>query len=117
MAERPKRPTKVLVGGLVYRVKYDEASLKAAKARELEDLNGHCANDQLLITVDGSMAEPNVREILLHEILHACHWAAGAPLTLMKEDDPEEGLVRVLSPRLMGVLRNNPDVLEYLLGE
>ena len=110
------RPKNVFVGHLKYQISYDHESLQASKARELEDLTGHCANDKLQITVDGSMAEPNVRDVLMHEILHACHWSAGEPLGHMKSDDPEEDAIRILAPALLNVLRANPKLVEYLLG-
>lgn len=121
-ADTPKRPTSVRVAAYTYEVRYDEAAVSEARALELEPVMGHCNHETLRITVRGDVAEPNVQQILLHEVLHACVWAAGSMVDLAtKGDDPEEAaeeaVIRTTAPVLWQVLRDNPGLLRYLLAD
>ena len=51
------------------------------------------------------MSEAKTREVLLHEILHACWELAGIPSKY------EEDIVNRISPYLLDVLQDNPDLL------
>jgi hypothetical protein len=50
---------------------------------------------------------------LLHELLHAIWYAAGR----RGEKLAEEEAIRTLSPLLLDVLKANPDVLAFLVGD
>lgn len=72
---------------------------------------------------DGTdLAEDNLRETLFHEILHACNEVNGLNSVGGAEAIPEEFealeemIVAMTSPVLLMVLRDNPDVLAYLLA-
>jgi hypothetical protein len=53
------------------------------------------------------------RAVLLHEILHACFVDSSYEMTY----EEEERVVATLTNPLLSVLRDNPDVVRYLLEE
>ncbi len=58
------------------------------------------------------------RELLLHEVLHACMIATGATYVVdryIKKADVEEVMVGAVSPALLAVLHNNRGFLSWLL--
>jgi hypothetical protein len=60
--------------------------------------------------------EDSLRETLLHEILHGCwHHTNMAHHGAVEKEDLEEWVVGTLSYPLIDVLRDNPDVMKYLL--
>ena len=67
--------------------------------------------DSLVIAVDANLPPTKKLEVLLHEVLHAC-----CEGTMLGEDD-EESLVRIIAPALLGVIRENPDLVAVLLSE
>lgn len=112
-----KLPKRVKVGPFRYSVavggvEWDQARL----ASNDPDLVGHADHATLTIAMRPGLVPGAEREVLLHEILHACSNAAGQPLECMSHEEAEENAVRVLAPPLLGVLRDNPAVIAYLTG-
>lgn len=66
--------------------------------------------DTQTIVLRGDLKRDHLRELVVHELLHACLEDAG-----FDQDDVSEKLIRVLSPRLSCLLSNN--VLNDLLDE
>jgi len=66
--------------------------------------------DTQTIVLRGDLKSDHLRELVVHELLHACLEDAG-----FDQDDVSEKLIRVLSPRLSCLLSNN--VLNDLLDE
>lgn len=54
---------------------------------------------------------PEVANTLLHEILHGCYEMGG-----LKDNDPEEKVVTVLSNQLCQVIKNNPAIIEFIVS-
>jgi Zn-dependent peptidase ImmA (M78 family) len=54
-----------------------------------------------------------VKETLLHELLHALLEDA-QEFGIFADDNHEERLIRLLSPKLMSVMLDNPKLVEYL---
>ena len=75
-----------------------------------EQLYGNWDARYLTITLDPSQADSQVAETLLHELLHACADAAGL------DEDDEERTVNAIAPRLLSVLRDNPQLVRFLAG-
>lgn len=114
-----KRPDAVRVGYMIFDVKY--LSEKQWKAADLDDQDaGNCEGWKGLIRIrlqGDEQHETATRELLMHELLHACWYVAGLFATdLRKLDDVEEDIVRVTSPVMLQVLRDNPDLMAYLQG-
>lgn len=58
------------------------------------------------------------REVFVHELMHACVATSGHAYTMghIKKGNAEEVLIQGMSPMMLGVLRNNPHIVEYLLA-
>ena len=85
--------------------------VRLASDDEMDDRGGDMKADKLRIRVGDWHVPGAMREVLLHEILHASYYAAG-----IRELDEahEEGEVRVLAPVLLAILRHNPELIAYL---
>lgn len=90
---------------------------------QLEDNLGYADNNELVIGIRKDMPAAEKRSTLLHEILHACHSVGQqAPLSapqkaLMTDEEWEHRAIYSLENTLLYVLRNNPRVVEYLVGD
>jgi hypothetical protein len=69
--------------------------------------------ESMTIAVDPGRNEDYARATLLHEILHACVRSSDPTL----DDDHEETVVAAITNPLLAMLRDNPDVVDYLLSE
>lgn len=99
-------PGSVRIGGVRYRVVVEEELV----SEEGVELLGQHDYGRLLLRLSLA-ADPELRPfVLLHEILHACVTVSGG------DSHQEEALVAGLSHVLLQVLRENPDLVRYLLG-
>lgn len=98
-------PKRIVIGNHVFKVRL--GSIRSGA------LLGQTTHRKTLIKVDGSCSASQVRDTVLHEVLHAV--INDGPNDL--DPDVEERIVRVIAPALLGVLRNNPQLLEFLLEE
>jgi hypothetical protein len=109
-------PKKVKVGSTRYTVRATEDALMRAEHLERSGLSGHTDYDELVITVDPKLAADRFAEVLLHETLHATFEHCGLGYDLEgQEDGLEEQVVRRLAPALLGVLRDNPKLVRFLI--
>lgn len=106
-----KRPDLIWVGALPYAVTYDHDAIRIAAANMQKDIVGHSQHHTLQITVDNDVAEQVIRDTLLHEVLH-CIWNDAGMVAL---EMTEEGIISCLTPRLVSVLRVNPELVAYLV--
>ena|ERR1700677_2215579 len=96
-------PAAVKVGPHVYKV------LRKSKSQMPDDL-GSCDCSLLQIWVRQRLRKSKAQEIFLHEALHAClHSVANGG-----SKNEEEDFVEALSPVLLQVLQDNPELVEYL---
>lgn len=111
------RPTKLKIGYITFTVEYLRDSVWLRKGLPPGDggqTHGAAASIKVRDATD--LDEIHVREVLLHEVLHACVYASGLAL----EGDPralldiEETFVSRTAPTLLDVLRVNPGLVEYL---
>lgn len=54
------------------------------------------------------------RDTVLHEVLHGIVAQAGSLQAMDFTDDMEENLILLMTPWLLMVLQDNPDLVEYL---
>lgn len=99
-------PKKIKVGPFFFKIKY--ANLNDMNRG---DSSGYTVFENRHIYIEKSYDEDLQSEILLHEILHVIWWIAG-----IKERDDEESIIRMESPLMLGVLRDNPDLVNFLLN-
>lgn len=90
-----------------------DGSLYFIQAADLETEDGeYCAASQT-IRVQRYAPAPYKRVILLHELIHACYEHAGSPA----EPLAEEAVALLISRRLLPILRDNPELVEYLTAK
>ena len=97
-------PKTIKVGPHVYSVlRKPKAILKG---------HGECDYNSLHISIQSRLRKSVAQETLLHEVVHTCSYPnlCGAGLIT------EEKAVETISHHLLGVLRDNPGLLEYLVG-
>lgn len=73
---------------------------------------GNCEFDSLQIWIKPRLRRSKAREILLHEVLHA----TTHPSMNGNKKYTDEEIVNAVAPVLLEVLRDNPGLLEYLVG-
>lgn len=116
----PKRPTELRVGYLPFTVTYlnDE---EWAKRTDLSDGDGGQCNGakaEIVVRLAEDQHDIHVKEILLHETLHACFYASGITVNedLRVHPDIEESVVARVSPVLLQVMRDNPEFAAYVMS-
>lgn len=110
-------PKTVKVGTFTYRIEVSQAAIDAATVRNSKHLMGCCSSELLLIAIAPDLAHDQLADTLLHEVLHACCQVSGADLDSRDGDDHEEHAVGAISPHLLGALRDNPKLVEFLVGD
>ena len=75
---------------------------------------GNTLKDSHQIVIDPGLTEQAERDTVLHEVFHAA-WSQ-TPLQRKYTEDQEEEIIWALTPRLLGVLQDNPKFLRWLLG-
>lgn len=110
-------PTHVKVGLYVYTVTQDgEAWAKYVNDGTAKDRMGFSDHNLLIIAVNPGVSPMQKADTLLHEVLHACWWngSIGSLEALSDNADHEEFIISHMSPWLLMVLRDNPELLDYL---
>ena len=96
-------PKTIKVGAHTYSV------LRKTKAQMNTDLGG-CDCNLLQITVQQRLKKSKAKEILVHELLHACTH----PSFLGNEKFTDEDFVTAVAPVLLQVIQENPELVAYL---
>ena len=78
------------------------------------DLLGETENVDCRIKLRAKQAPSCKRDTLLHEVLHAIIFCSGMVKTEDLSHEAEERLVRQLSPWILALLRDNPQLVSYL---
>jgi hypothetical protein len=99
-----KPPARLQVGPFRYEVVVDDARIPP-------DLFGQCDKGQHVIALHPHQSPDRLRATLVHEVLHAL-----CDLTGVDDDKGEESIATALAPALLGVLRANPRLVEWLVG-
>lgn len=108
-------PKRALVGPYTYSITCDARSWPETIERYGQDHNMYGITDPRLleIHVNPHVAADQQRETLLHELLHACHFATGLGA---EQKVRGETFVTRTSPVLASLLMRNPAVVAYLTG-
>jgi hypothetical protein len=117
-AAQKKRPTNVKVGYIDFMIHY--LSDEEWKERDLDEKDGgqmHGAGAEIFVRDAKGQHELHQREILLHEIMHACVYVSGLIFENYRTlEDIEETFIMRTSPVLIDVLKSNPDVTKFILS-
>lgn len=107
-----KLPKTVHVGALTYSITDDRAALLERCFEDLSRLLGSTDHVTCSIVIDDRLVEGQKRDTVLHEVLHTVISNCG--LSDEWGVDKEEGIVRRITPGILAVLRDNPDLVAYL---
>jgi hypothetical protein len=98
-------PEQVQIGSYVFDVKLDSGLSRSNLLGET-----HTSDQKILVH---PMQHPMMlKETVLHELLHACFGVSS--LTHSFSDDDEERVVAILSPWVLMMMRDNPQLLAWL---
>lgn len=107
---RRKRITKVNINPKIYKIKRKN---KVILGKEKLVCDGYCDDTRSEICLDKNLSISSDKVILLHEIIHAILHSAG----LNKFQKSEELIVSMVSPGLIRFMRENRNVVRYLIEE
>lgn len=96
-------PVRIEICGRPYRVQF---------VKQTEDWVGLCSASSGTIKIARKQEPFEERDTLLHEVMHGILRQQGR----VYDEVPEELYVRALATGLLGVLRSNPEFVEYLLS-
>lgn len=100
-----KPPRHVHVGPHRYRITVDHTGALGDAGRA-----GQCSPSRLTITLSDGQTRTQLADSLLHELTHAMLQPVGI------DEDIEERVCSTLGPALLHLLRNNPDLVNYLMA-
>ena len=95
-------PSSVKVGPHVYPV--------VRKPKSVMSDHGLCDWDAVQILIQARLRRSKAKEVLFHEVLHACTY----PIMASVQNKTDEDFVDVTAPALLQVLQDNPELVEYL---
>lgn len=100
------------IGHSTWKVKWSRKAVAAINT--WTDLpGGICSQRHMTIAVEPLPDAPVLeREVMLHELLHACLMAT----SIDWPEKREEAFVQAMSPVLLKALRDNPALVRYLLS-
>ena len=105
------RPKTVKISPYLWVIKWSRQSVLSFHPNG--DACGACDMQSMVIAVDPGKAEDYARATLLHEILHACIRSSDPTL----DDEHEETVVAAITGPLLSMLRDNPEVVDYLMDD
>jgi hypothetical protein len=109
-----KPPAQILIGTQVFRVVLRNRSEDGMMN---DGSFGYTLDTENLIVIDSSLAETRIRTTLVHELLHAIRMVFDSPIKPKKSDDFESWehyFIGIYEEHLVLVLRDNPELFEYL---
>lgn len=119
MAAHVPRPDHAFVGNHTYSIEWlDVQEWEDRRLDDSADAMTHARHQTIQVRVYGPSAESHYQEVLLHELLHTV-WDS-TMLThqdLTKQDDAEEFVISMQSPPLLFILKQNPDLVKWLLSD
>lgn len=115
----PKLPKTVKMGASVYSITNTEEAWKerVGGGHVSHEVWGETDHANTQIHIKPGQSSSQERHTVLHELLHMIYFCAIDPDALAAVSDKEEYTVNILEPWLLVVLRENPDMIEYLLAE
>lgn len=128
MATKVKRPTTLLIGNVEWRVLYlNGAEWTAAHYADGgdnfdENARGETQWSTGVIAIVTDTTEDLIRDVLIHEIMHAVWGCCGLNAVNDKGQlpdggfDSEEFIQTLQSPALLSAMRQNTAAFDYLMG-
>lgn len=117
----PKMPTKVKIGTQNWTVIERSADLDDALS---SSAYGYTLTRSSTIIIDANATPSRKRQTLLHELMHAIRYSFGNPTVPSPNDDEskttdawEHYFIGMYEEGVLAILRENKNVLDYLLSE
>lgn len=105
----PTYPRTIRVGPLDWTIKPWDA-----RAANNSAAYGMCDKGTLTILIQEDLPIQWEQHVVLHELLHAMH-STGGVRELVSDGNLEEGTVSIFTYQLQGLMRDNPELMDYLL--
>lgn len=116
-----KMPTKIQIGTQTWTVIERSSQLDDSLS---SSAYGYTLDRSSVIVIDVDATPSRKRQTLLHELLHAIRFSMGSPITPTPNDDEsktteawEHYFIGIYEEGLLLTIRNNPELLQYLLSE
>lgn len=109
MREVCKPPACVLIGHAYFNIQFDP------HLNEDSEAVGLTGPETQRILIDPKLGPDVERETVLHECLHGIYFQAGLRLEQWSRDKIEEKIIWSMAPRILELLKDNPELTEYLL--
>lgn len=105
--KKPKLPKKFKVGCIVWRLSFEDL--------EEQGVHGDTDKEKKVVRIHTKDARDVQRETLFHELMHV----AMEDCSVLKHSysdkyDQEEDLIRYISPRLVLILQENPELSDFI---
>jgi hypothetical protein len=85
------------------------------RAKKRLDTLGETLNNDTTILYRRSQSSSNLRDTILHEIMHAIVFQSGAAVAQKLSHQDEENLIVTLTPWILQVFQDNPALVEFLV--
>lgn len=109
MREVRKPPATILIGHAYFDIAFDP------HLNEDSDAVGLTGPETQRILLDPKLGPDVERETVLHEALHGIYFQAGLRLEPWSKDKVEEKIIWSMAPKILELLKDNPELVEYLL--
>jgi Zn-dependent peptidase ImmA (M78 family) len=119
--KHPKMPTSIKIGTQQWTVIQRSANVDDSLS---SSAYGYTLDRSSTIVIDVDATPSRKRQTFLHELFHAIRFSMGSPITPISNDDEsktteawEHYFIGMYEEGLLLTIRENPDILEYLLSE
>lgn len=119
--KHPKMPTNIQIGTQKWTIIERSSNIDDSLS---SSAYGYTLDRSSTIIIDVDATPSRKRQTLLHELLHAIRFSMGSPITPTPNDDEsktteawEHYFIGMYEEGLLLTIRNNPELLEYLLSE
>ncbi len=107
-------PAEIVVAGRPWTIEF----VNETRLHELSPIDANALSfGQTLKIFIGDFVHPHLqRELVLHEVMHACVYGGQFDGKMEADTDPEEWMISGLDSPLLTTLRDNPALVAYLMG-
>jgi hypothetical protein len=111
-------PGKIQIAGRPWTIEFvNETTMLGFHLTEGDAPSGLTFGQSLKIFIGDWTHTRMQRENTLHEVIHACVYGGRFDGEMAKDTDPEEWFISGIDSPLLTTLRNNPALVEYLMGD
>lgn len=116
-----KRPNQVVICGQPFTVKWENRPTARLTKNSGDGVAGAMSRTEQLVAIRTTQGEHQLRDTVLHEVVHAILALTGQNDRFKPNKDephwPEEPVVAATATGLLAVLRDNPDLVAWLVED